>query len=109
VNETLEEWGMSESQGVETPGVTESSVSPVSGIDTEESSEDEEKMGAEDAAMYRRTAAKLNYISLDHPQIAYAAKEASRTMSSPEKGDAKKIKRTLRYLRAHPASVYHFA
>ena len=35
-------------------------------------------------ARYRRAAAKLNYLALDIPCIAYASKEVSRKMSDPE-------------------------
>ena len=104
MNEALQEWDMVDAIGLGTPGVTQSGVSPISGVDTND--EDEEPMDVEDAILYRGTAAKLKYISLGHPQIAFAAKEASRIMSSPTKGDTKMVKRILRYLRTHPLSVY---
>ena len=44
-----------------------------------------EFMSKEEAAKYRRTAAKLNYLSFDNPMIAFASKKASRSMSSPNK------------------------
>ena len=37
-------------------------------------------MSKESAAKYRRTAATLNYLALDNPLIAFASKEASRSM-----------------------------
>ena len=42
----------------------------------------------ETAEMYRRTPAKLNYLALDNPLIAFASKEASRKMTSPRQGES---------------------
>ena len=46
--------------------------------------------------------------SLDHSQIAYAAKEAPRTIAAPPRGNLQKAKRIIRYLRSHPTSVSRF-
>ena len=96
----LEEWEMTESREVETPGVAEE----VTAIGLEDAA----LMDPEQAAKYRRTAAKLNYASLDNPTIAFAAKEASRTMSAPRMGDDVKIKRILRYLQRTATATYLF-
>ena len=63
-------------------------------------------MDREDAERYRRAAAKLNYVSLDHPRITFASKEISRSMSNPMKGEEMKIKRVLRYMRGESSCVY---
>ena len=100
---------MSHSQGVDTPGVTESGVGSFLGADPTVSEGDEEQLlKGEDAVLYRRIVANITYVSLGYPQIAYAAKEASRTMAEPNKFDIKKIKRILCYLCNHPTSVYRF-
>ena len=65
-------------------------------------------MDREDAERYRRAAANLNYVSLDHPRITFASKEISRSMSNPMKGDELKIKRVLRYLLEDSSCVYLF-
>ena len=79
MNEALQEWDMSTSNGSETPGmIDEYDVS---------SHEIAELMSKEEAAKYRKTAAKLNYLSLDNPMIAFASKEALRSMSSPKQGE----------------------
>ena len=79
MNEALQEWDMSTSNGSETPGmIDEYDVS---------SHEIAEFMSKEEAAKYRKTAAKLNYLSLDNPMIAFASKEALRSMSSPKQGE----------------------
>ena len=67
-----------------------------------------EIMSKEEVAKYRRTAAKLNCFSLDNPMIAFAPKEASRSMSSPERGEEIKLKRTLRFLRKRPTTTYRY-
>ena len=95
---SVEEWQLANGKGVETPGTVD---------DCEE--ESEELMGKEAAAFYRRTAARLNYASLDNPCIAFAAKEASRTMSAPRICDEAKVKRILRYLLAYPVATYLYA
>lgn len=100
VEEMLEDWQMTEARSVDTPGVKET--------DNHEDNYSDEPMSKEDGALYRKTAAKLNYVSLDNPRIAFAAKEASRSMSNPKKGEESKIKRLLRFLRERPVSTYQF-
>ena len=68
----IKEWNLTESNFATTPGTAEDD-SVVRG----------NPMHAKDSARYRSAAAKLNYISLDNPQIAFASKEASRVMSAP--------------------------
>ena len=100
VNEASQEWDMSTSNGLETLGmIDEYDVS---------SHEIAEIMSKEEVAKYRRTAAKLNYFSLDNPMIAFAPKEASRPMSSPERGEEIKLKRILRFLRKRPTTTFRY-
>ena len=37
----------------------------------------------EEAKLYRRVAARLNYLSTDRPDLQYAVKEAARSMAKP--------------------------
>ena len=100
LNEALLVWDMSTSFGLETPGlIVECDVS---------SHEIAEFMSKEEAAKCRRTAAKLNYLSLDNPMIAFASKEASRSMSSHKQGEEIKLKRILRFLRKRPTTTYRY-
>ena len=62
----------------------------------------------EPAAKNRRTAAKLNFLALDNPMIAFASKEASRTISSPKQGEEVKLRRILRFLRKRPTTTNRF-
>ena len=78
VKDALVEWDMREAKEVETPGMTdEYDMQSLLNADL---------MSKESAAKYRRTAAKLNYLALGNPLIAFASKEASRSMSSPRQG-----------------------
>ena len=101
IQELLGEWNLSDAKGCRTPGVSEGKKESSSGLEEKERPE----MGEVDAKRYRRTAAKLNYASLDDPRIAFASKEASRVMSRPKEGDEAMVKRILRYLRAEPKAV----
>ena len=59
-------------------------------------------MKAAEASLYRRFAAKINYLSQDRPDIGYASKEVSRSMSKPIVGDEAKLKRVVRHLCKQP-------
>ena len=48
------------------------------------------------------------YLALDNPLIAFASKEASRSMSSPRQGEEVTLKRILRILRKRPTTTYLF-
>ena len=45
--------------------------------------EEERFMGDKEATLYRRGAAKVNYLSLDRHDLGYASKELSRSMARP--------------------------
>ena len=66
-------------------------------------------MNAKDAAQYRGLAARLNYLALDRPDIAFACKEASRVMSEPEHQDWERLERLAGYLKTYPRLVYKYA
>ena len=55
-----------------------------------------------DATLYRRAAARINYIALDRPDLSFASRVASSHMSCPKEGDDKVIKRIIRYLKGKP-------
>ena len=62
-----------------------------------------------EVTLYRATAARANYLALDRPDLAFAAKEACRRMSAPTCGDLQALRRLCRYLLGAPRLVYHFA
>ena len=49
--------------------------------------------------MFRRAAARINYVALDRPDLCFASRVASSHMSCPKEGDDKLIKRIIRYLK----------
>jgi hypothetical protein len=51
---------------------------------------------------YRRLLGKLQWLSLDRPDISFACKELSRALVSPTQRDWSAAKRAVRYLAAHP-------
>ena len=59
-------------------------------------------MGPADATLYRRAAARINYVALDRPDLSFASRVASSCMSNPKEGDEAIIKRIIRYLKGKP-------
>ena len=62
----------------------------------------------EEAARYRGLAARINYLSLDRPDLQYAAKVVSKNMSCPKQHDWLKLKRVARYLKDAARAVQKF-
>ena len=58
--------------------------------------------------MFRALGARANYLALDRPDIAYAAKELCREFSAPTKQSYVKLKRVARYLLGKPRLVWRF-
>ena len=86
----LEEWGLVYCNGVSTLVAT-----------TEQCEEDKVNMQDFDATTYRMSAARLNYLAQDRPDIAFAANFLARSMAHPRVGDEVRMKRVIRYLKAH--------
>ena len=76
---------------VKTPAVPENHL-------MEEQRESSEPMGRPDASRYRAFAARLNNVSLDRPDLQFAAKLASRYVATPRVVDWTILKRAARYL-----------
>ena len=77
----------------------------------EDGKEDEELkdfMDKDAAKEFRRSAARINYMSLERPDLGQASKEISKKMSQPRIGDEKLIKRLIRYLLRYPTMVSYF-
>ena len=66
------------------------------------------QLGGEETALFRATAARANYLALDRPEVAFAAKELCRRMSAPRRRDLAALRRLCRYLLGVPRVVYHF-
>ena len=59
-------------------------------------------------ALFRATAARANYLALDRPEVAFAAKELCRRMSEPRQKDKAALQRLCRYLLGAPRVVYRY-
>ena len=81
----LEEWGLVSCNGVSTPVTT-----------TEQCEENKVDMQDFDATTFRRSAARLNYLAQDRPDIAFAANFLARSMAHPRVGDDVRMKRVIR-------------
>ena len=88
-----EEWGMKHCNPVATPYVkpvaTRASGPGATG------GEEAKAMCPADATLYRRAAARINYIALDRPDLSFASRVASSSMSDPKEGDDQVIKRII--------------
>ena len=96
--ETLEkEWNMTCCNPVATPYVKTSACVPAA----HEGGEARD-MAPADATLYRRAAARINYVALDRPDLSFASRVASSHMSCPKEGYDLVIKRIIRYLKGKP-------
>ena len=87
----VKDWGMDQSKSVGTPGTSEEKAKI-------ENDEELPSLNGSEAKRYRAAAARLNYLAQDRPDLAFAAKEVSRAMSSPNSGDEMRLKRVIRYI-----------
>ena len=78
------------------------------GVKQDVPGEDVPLMGAKEATLFRRAAAKANYIAQDRPDIAFASKDLSRSMANPRRGEEIKVKRLARYLKRYPRCILRF-
>ena len=66
-------------------------------------------MNEQQATSYRALAARANYLSLDRPDVAFAAKELCRKFARPTLDAFRALQRLVRFLVHHPRLVYEFA
>ena len=96
----LEGLGLTSAKPVTAPGEEEKKW---------EEKENAQELGAEEARRFRGLAARLNYLALDRPDIAYSTKEACRYMARPTLGAWKMLKRLGRYLAGNRRTVLMYA
>ena len=60
-------------------------------------------------SLYRAVVARINFLAQDRAELLFAAKECSRQMSSPCKGDLGPLRRIGRYLLGRPRTVMMYA
>jgi len=92
IKSMVKEWSMEGSSGLATPGCEEDKRA-VGG---------DEVLGTLAATRFRRSAAMINYMAQDRPDLSFASKETSRGMASPTEKDVIKLKRCIRYLMKVP-------
>ena len=66
-------------------------------------------MTKDEASRFRGLVARVNYLSLDRPDLQFAAKTASQHMAQPKVCDSAKIKRIARYLVKATRAVQKFS
>ena len=81
-----------------TPGVKEQPTGAIA----------ESPLSATQTTAFRSEAARCNYLGLDRPDIAFAAKELCRRMSLPDRAGQLALQRFTRYLKGSPRLVYNF-
>ena len=59
---------------------------------------DDEELGEEEATAYRAAAARINFMSLDCPDLQFPIKQCSREIAKPQKGSWRSLKKVPRYL-----------
>jgi hypothetical protein len=78
-------------------------VKPATGVASITDAASEAKdLSSADATLYRRAAARINYVALDRPDLSFASRVASSYMSCPKEGHDQLIKRIIRYLKGKP-------
>ena len=65
-------------------------------------------LGPEAVHEFRALAARANYLSMDRPDLGFAAKECCRKMAEPSTLDWAALVRLARYLAGRPRLVYAF-
>ena len=70
--------------------------------------EDETELSREEAKIFRGSAARLNYLGQDRPDLQFATKQICQKMSRPTLGGLKMIKRAARYLVGASRVVWKF-
>ena len=61
-----------------------------------------------EATRFRGTAARIDFLAADRPDLQYASKETSRRMANPQNQDWELLKRVARYLISHRRLVHTY-
>ena len=87
----IKEMNLNKANAVSTPTVPEPSEAANSRLSSPDLTKDE-------ASRFRGLVARVNFLSLDRPDLQFAAKTASQHMAQPKVCDWAKIKRIVQYL-----------
>ena len=91
--------GLQHSKGVSTPAEEEKAW---------EEEGNNEELGSEKATLFRRVAARANYLATDRPDLMYSVKEICRQMAKPTMRGWKQLKRLARYLIMNPRTILEY-
>ena len=69
---------------------------------------EEEPLAPAEATEFRSSAARLNFLSQDSPELMYPAKEVSSEMATPIRGGWKRLKKVTRFVKSRRAVVWEF-
>ena len=89
VDALIKDWGMEQAKGLSFPDFKD---------DPRLKEEVSVEMGSKEATRFRRSAARVNYLSMERPDIGHSSKEIAKCMARPMVGDEWKLKRLIRYL-----------
>ena len=70
--------------------------------------EEQEDLDKGETTVFRGLAARVNFLSLDCPDLQFSGKAASREMAKPTLGSWKILKKLARYLLGREAVVWFF-
>ena len=79
--------------------------SSVPGVKLQEADGDDDELRGLDLTKYRSVVARANFVAQDRPDIRYSVKELCRDMSRPVQRSFRRLKKLVRYLKAHPRVV----
>ena len=85
--------------------MVECNGSSVPGVKLQEADGDDDELGGLDLTKYRSVVARANFVAQDRPDIRYSVKELCRDMSRPVQRSFRRLKKLVRYLKAHPRVV----
>ena len=95
----IESIGLQNSKGVSTPAEEEKAW---------EELDNNEELEKEKATLFRRIAARANYLAADRPDVMYSVKEICRQMAKPTVKGWKQLKRLARYLIMNPRTILEY-
>ena len=98
----LDEWDMDKCKSVSSPGTADEKAN------LEIKKMEETLLDAGVFKVFRRAAARINYMAQDRADLSFSAKEVSRGMANPTQGDLVRLKRVIRYLLGSPRVINTF-
>ena len=116
VEAAVDKLGLNSAKGISSPGVSPESIVSACEIRMRrmvadpmkltlvpgELEEDGEELSGNELRQYQSSAALINYISLDRPDLMFSAKECMRAMARPHARHLIMVKRIARYLKTAP-------